>query len=423
MPNTISLPSGESRGQLPVTYGGPDREAHHLRHGLRSQPAAGKPTDNGQQRRDTEDDGRDAPAPQPDRRGRHVLGRTVDRHAGRPGQGVIELTGALVAARWRRRGGALDDLDDRFRQVRAQVAQPFPRAPPVRFAQGREGRAIDRNRARQEKEQQHAEAVHVARRRRRRSLEQLRRHVERRPREDLGILLGGEDLGTAEVHEDDAPADLAHDVVRLDVAVQETGGVQRRQGPAQVETDADHLPRAHHAVIADHRGQGLAVDVLHPDAGLVVVFVGAVDHHYIGVTDAGEVPRLGQRSMGGMRVPAQQLDRDLALEARIPAAVDRPERPFAERLEQDEMTPRARRIGRGLGGDQGIDLAVGADERGDVAHASEQLLLLGVLERAFDLGPVDRGAVGHGGAECDQRGVVRTLAHAPSRRRDERGRG
>ena len=159
------------------------------------------------------------------------------------------------------------------------------------------------------------------------------------------------------------------------------------------------------------------------DIAHMAVFVGAVDHHYIGVTDAGEVPSLGQRSMGGMRVPAQQLDRDLALEARIPAAVDRPERPFAERLEQDEMTPRARRIGRGLGGDQGIDLAVGADERGDVAHASEQLLLLGAVERAFDLGPVDRGAVGYGGAERDQRGVVRTLAHAPSRRRDERGRG
>ena len=107
VPNTNQLAVGREPRPFARDVGGPDREAHHLRHGLRSQPAAGKPTDNGQQRCDTEDDGRDAPAPQPDRRGRHVLGRTVDRHAGRPGRGDPAHrrsgSGSLAPARWRTR--------------------------------------------------------------------------------------------------------------------------------------------------------------------------------------------------------------------------------------------------------------------------------------------------------------------------------
>ena len=111
-----------------------------------------------------------------------------------------------------------------------------------------------------------------------------------------------------------------------------------------------------------------------------------------------------------MRVAAQQLDRHLALEARIPAAVDRPERAVAERLEQHEMTPRARRRSAGgLGGDQrhrpgGAALTSAATSR--MPWTSRCCSALPAVR--FDLAPVDGRAVGDGGAEGDQRGVIRT---------------
>ena len=184
-----------------------------------------------------------------------------------PEQRALEVTGAAVARLGHARGRAFDDLHDHLGQVRAQRrAARGVRPTPCASRTSPERRALDRMASREQVEQQDAEAVDLARRRRRAPLEQLGRHVERRAeqvarRRAFGV------ARAAEVHQDDAAADLAHHVVRLDVAVQEAGGVQRGERPAQVEPDARRLARAHRALRIDEVGERAALDELHPDAG------------------------------------------------------------------------------------------------------------------------------------------------------------
>ena len=91
-------------------------------------------------------------------------------------------------------------------------------------------------------ENQDAKAVDVRHRRRRSSEEQLRGQIERRSgdlvlrRDPPGQLGAG-----AEVHEDDAAAVLAHDVLALHVAVQEARTVHRRQGLTEIDADPRRL--------------------------------------------------------------------------------------------------------------------------------------------------------------------------------------
>ena len=108
-------------------------------------------------------------------------------------------------------------------------------------------------------------------------------------------MLGRQRLRPAEVHQDDSAAELAHDVVRLDVAVQQAGGVKRGQRAAEIDPDAGRLARTHRSGNADHRGQRLALDVFHPDSDLLVVLIGAMDDDDVRVADACEVARFGQR--------------------------------------------------------------------------------------------------------------------------------
>ena len=130
-------------------------------------------------------------------------------------------------------------------------------------------RPLDRQAAGEEIEQQHAEAVDIARWRMPGCPRTARAPCRAACPTDLGVLPGVERPRAAEVHQDDAPADLAHDVVRLDVAVQQAGGVERRQRAAQIDADAGHFARAHRPALADHRGERLALDELHPDADLL----------------------------------------------------------------------------------------------------------------------------------------------------------
>src|SRR6185436_14915362 len=97
------------------------------------------------------------------------------------------------------------------------------------------------------------EAVDIAPYRSRLALEQLRRHVQRRPC-DAGRLAGGlgRRLGPgAEVEHHDAAAGLAHHVRRLDVAMNEAGVMDRGESPTQALADDGRLLRAHRTVIPD----------------------------------------------------------------------------------------------------------------------------------------------------------------------------
>jgi hypothetical protein len=106
-------------------------------------------------------------------------------------------------------------------------------------------------------------------------------------------------LRAAEIHQHRAPAGLAHHVVRLDVAVQQPGGVEGGERAAEIDADAGHLASAQRPGVADHRAQGPPFDAVHPDADAALVLVGAVDRHHIRVPDPGEVAGLAQRSAAG----------------------------------------------------------------------------------------------------------------------------
>jgi len=182
--------------------------------------------------------------------------------------------------------------------------------------------------------------------------------------------------------------------------VQQPGAVQRGQRVREIERDAGRLALAHRAVAANQLGEGLPLDVFHPQPGLTAVAVGAVDDDDVGVADAGQMARFVD---GAVQIGArarQQLDGDLALEIRIPAAEHRPERPFAHPLEELEVAPLAGRL-----------LAVRLGQRGDTAQVVEQPPLLRVGRLPRRRVPVDRLAVGHGGAEREQPGIVGVGTH------------
>jgi hypothetical protein len=70
-----------------------------------------------------------------------------------------------------------------------------------------------------------------------------------------------------------------------------------------------------------------------------------------------------------------------------------------------------------------FDLAVRRDQRRHVAHGADQALPLDPLGLALDVAPVHRRAVRDGGAEGDERRIVRIVGHGPFPSRDGRARG
>ena len=74
---------------------------------------------------------------------------------------------------------------------------------------------------------------------------QLGRQVERRPCDAAALRnLALDDLSRAEVHQHQPAAGFAHDVLRLDVAVDQPGAVHRGHGAAQLAPDQRGLARA-----------------------------------------------------------------------------------------------------------------------------------------------------------------------------------
>ena len=214
-------------------------------------------------------------------------------------QRPLELTRGAIAPRRIRLDRPFDHLHDRLREVGAEIAQLLAGTHRVGPLDIRHRGTVNRHASSEQEEQQDAEAVHVGGDRCAGAVEKLGRHVERCAGEDLRRPTRQERLGAAEIHQDDAPADFSHHVLRLDVAVQEPGTVQRGQGPAEIDADAGHFPRAHRSGVAHHLGERLPFDVLHPDPDLAVVLVGAVGRDDVGVTDASEVTSFGEGGPGG----------------------------------------------------------------------------------------------------------------------------
>jgi len=224
-------------------------------------------------------------------------------------------------------------------------------------------------------------------------------------------------LGTgAEVHEDGPPAGLAHDVLRLDVAMHESGAVDGRERAADVDADDRRLARAHAPVGIDPLLQRLAFEELHPEADAAVVAVGAVDGNHVGVTNPREQTTLGDHRLlerlGVGVLDAQELERDIPRELRIPRAIHRAVAAAADELPELQRSPAidglripGPRGVIGAGGSRPFVVAMDVGDGGEDLELTHQLPLV-VCGRAFGLTPVDRHAVGDGGREHAKAFVV-----------------
>ena len=331
------------------------------------------------------------------------------------------------------REGPFDDADEGVGQIRTQVPQPPALVFLVRFENLVFRASLDGIGTRHEVENQDAKAVDVRHHRRGSAAEELRGQIEGRSgdlvlRRDPPRQLGA----GAEVHEDDASAFLAHDVLALHVAVQEPRTVDRRQGLTEIDADRRRLARAVRPVGLQHILERAAADELHPQAHPTVYRLRAVDRHDVRMAHAREQPGLVEHRVrieeasGSFR--PEQLERDLAIESVVSGAIDDSEGAFADALENGEMPPALdlhRDLFRFRGrrqGSRGTRLVHARDsvERAQRAH---HVVVLPVGCLVLGLIPVDRLAAGNGLGERQPPVFAMFGFHSPSPSRASPARG
>ena len=120
--------------------------------------------------------------------------------------------------------------------------------------------------------------------------------------------------------------------------------MHRRHRATELETYADSFGGADHLPLVEDLLEGVAANELHPQADLISNLLGAVDGDDVRMPHAGEqsafVDDRGSRAIAGGGICRQELQRDFAIEPRIPGAVNLSERAPADLLEEPKMTPR-----------------------------------------------------------------------------------
>lgn len=203
-----------------------------------------------------------------------------------------------------------------------------------------------------------------------------------------------------------------------------------RQRAAQGDTDPCDVDRVERAALLELCCQRLAVDELHPDADATVDALGSVDDDHVRVADAGEEPafvddRATQLALDGCAV-TQELERDLAIEARVPGAIDVAVGAVPDLLDDGQRTPDDTGVVIGftrasLRVQQRIVFAP-LVEAFDRRHRSlvsardgfEQLKPVDqgrrrLRRRQSEIGPIDRGAIGDGKRGIEEAPLVRIL--------------
>jgi hypothetical protein len=177
-----------------------------------------------------------------------------------------------------------------------------------------------------------------------------------------GLALAGA-AGEAEVEDADAAVVADHDVVGLEVAVDEADGVGGGEAVAGLGEHAEDLgagPR----LLVEPAAQRDAGDELHRDVDLAVGGgADVVDADDVGVREAGEGLGLAQQAalaLGVAGAVAQDLDRDLAIEGLVEGGVDDAHAAAAE-LAQDGVAADAGLFGVVVLGD--LRDHRGADQR------------------------------------------------------------
>src|SRR5262249_22249547 len=148
---------------------------------------------------------------------------------------------------------SLDDSDEAIRQVGALVAEPTPSAELVSAAKLRDGSRHDWVASCDEVIKEDPQTVEIRLDGGLRAVKELRGHVERRSQ---NLMRHPHRLrkvsGRAEVHEDDPAALLTHDVLRVEVPVNQADAVHRGEGVAQIRPDERRLFGPEHPLLEEN---------------------------------------------------------------------------------------------------------------------------------------------------------------------------
>ncbi len=129
-----------------------------------------------------------------------------------------------------------------------------------------------------------------------------------------------------------------NDVRRLDVTVDESGGMRHLQALADGGRDGDRVVRGKRTRIVEDVPQGSARGEFHHDERRRPVDAAVEDRHQARVAERRDVPRLALEPRAEGRIcrvlRAEHLDRDLAAEHLIPGPPDRRHSAGAEHVEE-----------------------------------------------------------------------------------------
>jgi len=193
-------------------------------------------------------------------------------------------------------------------------------------------------------EQQHAKTVEIAGRRRLPQHEHFRRHVGRRADDVLSCrsLRVHQAAPGPEIHQHDTPPVFAHDVLSLDVAVNQLCAMNGRERETESRAEREGFIGTEPPAAADGLRQRLAAHELHADPDIAVEISRVVHRDHVLVPDLGEPPRLVERLLDftrAVRRYSDELDGDVLLERGVECAVHGAERTLPDFLEQFEVTP------------------------------------------------------------------------------------
>ena len=223
---------------------------------------------------------------------------------------------------------ALDDLLQVRRKLGVELLDRLRRALRPRHHDLERGRAAEGNRAGGHLVEDHAEREDVGLRADRLALDLLGRHVERRADDRARLrhsrLLGG--LGQAEVGDVHVIGGVDHDVLGLQVAVDDALVVRGLEAFRRLAEDAQEALGRQLALLLQDRGQVPPVDELHRQELDAVALAEIEDAQDVGVRHAARELDLALEALEDLGVLGDvrpdELQRDVAVQALVVHEVD-----------------------------------------------------------------------------------------------------
>ena len=214
-----------------------------------------------------------------------------------------------------------------------------------------------------------------------------------------------------EIAEDDPAARFLEDVLGLDVAMDQAGTMHGGERAAQLDAGPREVLGWKRTSGGELGLERLTLDELHPEAGAPIDALRPVDRGDVRMADPRHQPAfVHDEPVLGPIVMAQQLERDVAIEARVPGAIDVAEAPAADLLVDAEGAPDDRDIGgagairwtplrqKAADAHRRVDRELRVETRGfgDGPQLADRLALLLIGRIGGRRVPVGRLAVGNG---------------------------